>query len=168
MKCQFRCLAHLKYWIVVVHIDLWASLVVHSSTLPGKSHGQRSLVGCSPRGHKELDTTERLHFSFTLHALEEDMQTHSSVLAWRIPGRGEPGGLPSIWSQSRTLLKRLSSNSSRSWWLKFNPWVWKIPWRRKWLPTPIFFPGEFLGRGVWWATVHKITKSWTRLSDYFF
>ena len=30
--------------------------------LPGKSHGQRSLVGCSPWGHKELDTTERLHF----------------------------------------------------------------------------------------------------------
>ena len=32
--------------------------------LPGKSHGQRSLVGYSPWGHKELDTTERLHFHF--------------------------------------------------------------------------------------------------------
>ena len=32
--------------------------------LPGKSHGQRSLVGCSPWGRKELDTTERLHFHF--------------------------------------------------------------------------------------------------------
>ena len=31
--------------------------------LPGRSHGQRSLVGYSPWGHKELDTTERLHFS---------------------------------------------------------------------------------------------------------
>ena len=31
--------------------------------LPGKSHGQRSLVGYSPWGHKELDTTERLHFT---------------------------------------------------------------------------------------------------------
>ena len=30
--------------------------------LPGKSHGQRSLAGCSPWGHKELDTTERLHY----------------------------------------------------------------------------------------------------------
>ena len=30
--------------------------------------------------------------------LEEEMATHSSVLAWRIPGLGEPGGLPSIWS----------------------------------------------------------------------
>ena len=36
------------------------------------------------------------------------MATHSSVLAWRIPGMGEPGGLPSMGSQSRTRLKRLS------------------------------------------------------------
>ena len=34
-------------------------------------------------------------FSFHFHALEEDMATHSNVLAWRIPGTGEPGGLPS-------------------------------------------------------------------------
>ena len=60
--------------------------------LPGKSHGQRSLVGCSPRGHEELDMTERLHF----HALEREMATHSSVFAWRIPGMGEPGGLQSV------------------------------------------------------------------------
>ena len=39
-------------------------------------------------------------FTFTLHflALEEEMATHSSVLAWRIPGMGEPGGLPSLGS----------------------------------------------------------------------
>ena len=35
-------------------------------------------------------------FSFHLHALEKEMATHSSVLAWRIPGTGEPGGLPSL------------------------------------------------------------------------
>ena len=40
------------------------------------------------------------------------MATHSSVLAWRIPGTGEPGGLPSMGSQSRTRLTRLSSSSS--------------------------------------------------------
>ena len=47
----------------------------------GKSHGRRSLVG---------DFT----FTFHFHALEKE--THSSVLAWRIPGTGEPGGLPSM------------------------------------------------------------------------
>ena len=40
------------------------------------------------------------------------MATHSSVLAWRIPGTGEPGGLPSMRSQSWTRLKRLGSSSS--------------------------------------------------------
>ena len=35
-------------------------------------------------------------FTFHLHALEKEMATHSSVLAWRIPGTGEPGGLPSM------------------------------------------------------------------------
>ena len=54
--------------------------------LPGKSHGQKSLVGCSPWGRKESDTTERLHFHFSL------------FLAWRIPGKGEPGGLPTMGS----------------------------------------------------------------------
>ena len=35
-------------------------------------------------------------FTFYFHALEEEMATHSSVLTWRIPGTGEPGGLPSL------------------------------------------------------------------------
>ena len=42
--------------------------------------------------------TERLHFHFHSHALEKEMATHSSVLAWRIPGTGEPGGLLSMGS----------------------------------------------------------------------
>ena len=44
-------------------------------------------------------------FTFHFHALEKEVATHSSVLAWRIPGTGEPGGLPSTGSQSRTRLK---------------------------------------------------------------
>ena len=53
-------------------------------------------------------------FTFTFHfpALEKEMATRSSVLAWRTPGMGEPGGLPSLGSQSQTRLKRLSSSSS--------------------------------------------------------
>ena len=37
-------------------------------------------------------------FTFHFHTLEKEMATHSSVLAWRIPGTGEPGGLPSMGS----------------------------------------------------------------------
>ena len=50
-------------------------------------------------------------FTFHFHALEKAVATHSSVLAWRTPGTEEPGGLPSMGSQSRTGLKRLSSSS---------------------------------------------------------
>ena len=53
-------------------------------------------MGCSPWGRWESGMTERLHFHFHFHALEKEMATHSSVLAWRIPGMGEPSGLPSM------------------------------------------------------------------------
>ena len=43
---------------------------------------------------KSRTLMERLHFHFHFHALEKEMATHSSVLAWRIPGTVEPGGLP--------------------------------------------------------------------------
>ena len=54
-------------------------------------HRQRSLGEYSPWSHKELDMTEQ--------PLEKEMAAHSSVLAWRIPGTGEPGALPSVGSR---------------------------------------------------------------------
>ena len=57
------------------------------------------------------------------------MATHSSVLAWRIPGTGEPGGLLSMGSH------RGDSVS-----------IYGIPWRRKRQPTPVFLPEKFHGR----------------------
>jgi len=53
-------------------------------------------------------------FTFHFHALEKEMATHSSVLAWRIPGTRNPGGLLSMGLQSRTRLKQLSSSSSEN------------------------------------------------------
>ena len=44
---------------------------------------------------------EQLHFTFHFHALGEEMATHSNILAWRISRTGEPGGLPSMGSQSQ-------------------------------------------------------------------
>ena len=66
--------------------------------LPGKPHGPRSWGAAV---HGVAKTRTRLSdFTFTshFHALEKEMATHSSVLAWRIPGTGEPGGLPSMRS----------------------------------------------------------------------
>ena len=66
--------------------------------LPGKSHGRRSLVA-AVRGVAESQTQlSNFTFTFHFHALEKEMATHTSELAWRIPGTAEPGGLPSLGS----------------------------------------------------------------------
>ena len=41
---------------------------------------------------------------------------------------------------------------------RFNPWVKKIPWRRKWQPTPVFLPGKSNGQRSWWSTVHGVAE----------
>ena len=49
---------------------------------------------------------------------------------------------------------------------KFDPWVGKIPWRRKWQPIPVFLPQEFHGqRSLVGYTVHRVTKNWTQLKQ---
>ena len=48
---------------------------------------------------KSLTQLSDFPFTFHFHALEKELATHPSVLAWRVPGTGEPGGLPSMGSQ---------------------------------------------------------------------
>ena len=66
--------------------------------LPGKSHDggawQAAVHGVARSQTRLSNFTLTFHF----HALEKEMATHSSVLAWRIAGTGEPGGLPSMGS----------------------------------------------------------------------
>ena len=66
--------------------------------LPGKSHGQRSLVGCSPWGRKESDTTERLHFHSSLSCTGEGNGNPLQCSCLENPRDGGPGGLPSMGS----------------------------------------------------------------------
>ena len=122
--------------------------------LPGKSHGQRSLVGCSPWDRKESDMNERLHFHFLLSCIGEG---NGNPLQCSCLENPRDGG--AWWAavygvaQSRTRLTQLSSSSSSSkdlglpWWLRnlkihlqcrrpeFHPWIGKIPWRREQLTT---------------------------------
>ena len=70
----------------------------HSSTLALKIPWMEEPGGLQFMGSIESDTTERLHFHFSLSCMEKEMATHSSVLSWRIPGTAEPGGLPSMGS----------------------------------------------------------------------
>ena len=81
--------------------------------LPGKSHGQRSLVGCRPWGSEESDTTEQLHFHFSLSCIGEGSGNPLQCSCLENPRDG------GAWwatvygvAQSRTRLKRLSSSSS--------------------------------------------------------
>ena len=66
--------------------------------MPGKSHGRRSLVGCSPWGREESDMTEHLHFPFSLSCIGEGNGNPPSTLAWKIPWMEEPGMLQSLGS----------------------------------------------------------------------
>ena len=81
--------------------------------LPGKSHGRRSLVGCSPRGHEESDMTERLHFHFSLSCIGEGNGNPLQCSCL-----GNPRDRGAWWAaiygvaQSRTRLKQLSSSNS--------------------------------------------------------
>ena len=81
--------------------------------LPGKSHGWRSLVGCSPWGHKESDKTERLHFHFPLSCIGEGNGNPLQCSCLENP-RDRGAWWAAIYgvAQSRTRLKRLSSSSS--------------------------------------------------------
>jgi len=67
-------------------------------------------------------------FTFLFHALEKEMATHSSVLAWRIPGMAEPDGLPAVYgvAQSQTWLKRLSISISMALLMFSAPALWKL------------------------------------------
>ena len=114
------------------------------------------------------------------------MATHSCVLAWRIPGTAEPGGRLSMGSHrvrhdcsdsaaaaaAFTLLffpiKEHRRASQVALWQRihlqcrrhgFDPWIRKIPWRRKWQPNPVVFLENPMDREAWQATVHRVTAA---------
>ena len=126
------------------------------------------------------------------------MATHSSILAWRIPGTGEPGGLPSMgshrvrhdWSDlaaavavaaaTKSLLqypkgfpggasgKEIACQCRGRRGLEFDPWVGKIPRRRKRQSTPVFLPGKSqteVPRGLQSTGPQRVGHDWA--SDTF-
>ena len=81
------------------------------------------------------------------------MAPHSSSLAWKIPWTEEPGRLQSMGSL----------RVRHDWAISLSLFIF-MHWRRKWQPTPVFFPGESQGRGAWWAAVSGVAQSRTRLT----
>ena len=127
----------------------WHPTPVH---LSGKSHGWRSLVGCSLWGRKESDTTKRLHFLFSLSCIGEGNGNPLRVLAWRIPGTGEPGELPSMGSH----------RVGHDWVTSLSLFTF-MHWRRKWQPTPCSCLENPRDGGAWWAAVCGVARSRTQL-----
>ena len=81
--------------------------------LSGKSHGRRGLIGCSSQGHKESDTTEQLHFHFSLSCIGKGNGNPLQCSCLENPKEGG-AWWAAIYgvAQSQTRLKRLSSSSS--------------------------------------------------------
>ena len=115
-------------------------------------------MGYSPRGCNESDTTERLHFHFSLSCVGGGNGNPLQCSCLENPRDGGAWwaaiyGVTQGWIR----LKRLSSSSCSSTAKEsactagdpqFDSWVRKIPWRRDWLPTPVFldFPGGSDGK----------------------
>ena len=100
----------------MIHLRHWRRRQWHPTPvlLPGKSHGWRSLVGCSPWGHQESDTTEQLHFHFSLSCLGEGNGNPLQCSCLENPGnRGAWWASVYGVAQSRTRLKRLSSRQGK-------------------------------------------------------
>ena len=149
--------------------------------LLGKSHGQRRLVGCSPWGRKESDTTERLHFHFSLSCIGEG---NGNPLQCSCLENPRDGG---VWwaavygvAQSWTRLKRLSNSSnipSRASHIvqlvKNLPTiqetlVWFLGGEDSSNPLQYSCLENYMDRGTWWATVQGLAKSqiWQNDSHY--
>ena len=95
---SFSFISTLKFMIYFLLLTLEKAMAPYSSTLPGKSHGRRSLMGCSPWGCEESDTTGRLHFHFSISCIGEGNGKPLQCSCLENPRDGEPGGLPSMES----------------------------------------------------------------------
>ena len=114
-------------------------------------------------------------FTFHFHALEKEMVTHSSVLAWRIPGTGEPGGLPSMGSHrvghdrsdlaaaAAELPRCLSGKESicQCRRCRLIPGLGRSPGGGNSSPLQYSCLENSMDGGAWWATVHVVTKNQT-------
>ena len=118
--CDLKCLTQSRLLSETFSSFLaWLSTLICTSwqpppvLLPGKPHGGRSLVGCSPWGREESDTTERLHFHFSFSCIGEGNGNPLQCSCLENP-RDRAACWAAVYgvTQSRTRLKRLSSSSS--------------------------------------------------------
>ena len=132
--------------------------------LPGKPHGRRSLVGCSPWGCGELGTTERLHLHFSLSCIGEGNGNPLQCSCLENPrdGRAWWAAVYGV-AQSPTRLKPLSSSSNMADPASI-PGSGRSPEGGDTYPLQYSCLEDSMDRGAWWAVVHGVAKSQTVLS----
>ena len=136
--------------------------------LPGKYHGWRSLIDCSPWGHEESDLTERLHFHFSLSCIGEGNGNLLQCSCLENSRDGEPGVLPSMgslrvghnWSDlaaAAAVLVRFESM----------PVYHCVLWTKIWRPCKVMSPSSLAFRchvsfnfHVTWASLHYPWLLW--------
>ena len=110
--------------------------------MPLEFHGQRSLVSYSPWVRKESDTTKAVTTTTIHRSIYVTRQT-----------------IPYLYLYNQTLLWLSGKESTcQCRGRRFDPWVGKVPWRRKWQPTPIFLPGKSHGQRSPAGYNHGVTK----------
>ena len=112
---------------------------------------------CKAAVHGVAEGRTRLSdFTFTFHSHALEKATHSSVLAWRTPGTGEPGGLPSVGSH----------RVRRDWSDLAAARAWCVSGEGNGNLLQYSCLGNPMDRGAWRATVHRVAKSGTWLSTH--
>ena len=149
------------YIYTYIHIYLWRRQWPPTPVfLPGKSHGQRSLVGCSPWGRKESDTTEWLHFHFSLSCTGEGNGNPLQCSCLENPreGRAWWAAIYGV-TQSRTRLKWLSSSTHLSLlYIYIYVHVYIFHGEENGNPLQYSCLGNPIDRGAWWVTAHVVAK----------
>ena len=138
--------------------------------LPGKSHGQRAWWAVVHGVAKSQTQLSDFTFTFHFHELEKEGATHSSVLAWRIPGTGEAGGLPSMGSHrvghcvdwrdlaaaaGGSVVKNPPTNARGS---DSIPGLGRCPGEGNGNPLQHSCLENSMNRGSWRAAVHGVTR----------
>ena len=114
-------------------------------------------------------------FTFHFHALERkwqptpvflpgESQGHGSLVGCRLWGRTASDTTEATQQQQQSVKNPPAKcrRYRRPW---FDPWVGKIPWRRKWQPTPVFFSQKSHGQRSMVGYSSRGRKSWTQISD---
>ena len=154
-----------------------SALFTIARTWKGEGNGDPLQYSCleNPRGrgawraavHGVAKSRTRLsNFTYTLHfhALEKDMAIHSSILAWRIPGTGEPGGLLSMGSHrvrhdwSDLAAAAAAGHGSN---LDLHPQIMDKEAVAHILPYSCL--ENSMHRRAWWAIIHRVSKSQIQL-----